>query len=73
LDGCGHRKIRRKFLDLRGWRERAEHATPEEITTTQEVVIQIEAEAGAETKTDLYIVCFMRQIQIIEQGIVPSS
>jgi hypothetical protein len=41
---------------------RAEHTTPEEITTTQEAVIEIEAEGGTETKTDICIVCFMREI-----------
>jgi hypothetical protein len=43
---------------------KAECTTPEEITT-QEVVIQIKAEAGAETKIDLCIACFIREIQTI--------
>jgi hypothetical protein len=57
-----HQKIRRKISDLRDRKTRVEHTTLEEITTTPEVVIQIEAEAGAETKIDLCIICFMREI-----------
>jgi hypothetical protein len=41
--------------------------------TTQEVDIQIEAEVGGETKTDLCIACFTREIQTIVQEIIPSS
>jgi hypothetical protein len=52
-----HRKIGRKISDLRGSKARAERTTPEEITTIQEVVIQIEAEAETETKIDLCIAC----------------
>jgi hypothetical protein len=67
-----HRKIGRKISDLHGRKVRAEHTTPEEITTTQEAVIEIEAEGGTETKTDICIVCFMREIQTIKQETAPS-
>jgi hypothetical protein len=68
----GHQKIGRKILYLHGWKARPEHTTPEEISITQEVVIQIEAEAGAETQIDLCIICFTREIQTIRQGTAPS-
>jgi archaellin len=69
----GHQKIGRKILDLHDWKARVGHTSPEEITTTQEVVIQIKAEAGAETKIDLCIVYFTRKIQTIGQGTASSS
>jgi hypothetical protein len=64
--GCRPLEIGRKIVDLSGWKARAEHTTLEEITTTQDAVIQIEAEAGTETKTDLCIVYFTREIHTIE-------
>jgi hypothetical protein len=69
----GHQKIGRKISDLHGWKARVGHTTLEEITTTQEVVIQIKVEVGAKTKINLCIVCFTRKIQTIGQGTVPSS
>jgi hypothetical protein len=68
-----HQKIGRKISDLCGQKARAEHTILEKITTTQEVVIQVKTEAGAETKTYLCIVYFMREIQSIGQGTVPFS
>jgi hypothetical protein len=44
-----------------------------ETTTTPEVVIQAEGEAGAKTKIDIYTAYCMREIQTIGQAIVPSS
>jgi hypothetical protein len=61
---AGHRKIARKFSHLRGKKAKAE-CIPSEETTTQEAVIQIEAEVRGETKIDLCISCFMREIQTI--------
>jgi hypothetical protein len=53
---------------------KAELIHPDKITT-QEAVIQIEAEVGGETKTktDLCIACFMRETQTIIRETVPSS
>jgi hypothetical protein len=68
----GHWKIGRKFLDLRSSKAKAELILPKEITT-QEADIQIEAEVGGETKTDLCIACFTREIQTIVQETIPSS
>jgi hypothetical protein len=45
----------------------------EKIATKLEVVTQVEAEAGAEFKIDLFIACSMRETLIIRQGTVPSS
>jgi hypothetical protein len=69
----GHQKIGRKFSNLHSSKARAERTTPEEITTFQEVVIRIEAEAGTETKTDLCIACSTRETHTIGQGTIPSS
>jgi hypothetical protein len=60
-----HQKIGRKILDLHDPKARIEHTTLEEITTTLEVAIQAEAEAGVETKTYLCITYSMREIHII--------
>jgi hypothetical protein len=69
----GLRKIGRKISDPHGWKARAERTTPEEITTTQEAIIQIKAEAGTGAKTDLGIACSMRETQTTGQGTAPSS
>jgi hypothetical protein len=69
----GLRKIGRKISDPHGWKAIAERTTPEEITITQEVIIQIEAEAGTGAKTDLGIACSMRETQTTGQGTGPSS
>jgi hypothetical protein len=45
----------------------------EKITTKPEVATQVDAEAGAEFKTYLFIACSMRETLIIGQGTVPSS
>jgi hypothetical protein len=68
----GHWKIGRKFSDLHSSKAKAELILPKEITT-QEADIQIEAEVGGETKTDLCIACFTREIQTIVQETIPSS
>jgi hypothetical protein len=59
----GHQKIGRKKTEL---------IRPKEITT-QEAVIQIEAEAGGDTKTDLYTACFMRDTQTMVRETIPFS
>jgi hypothetical protein len=69
----GHQKIGRKISDLRGWKVKIENTTLEGITNTQEVVIQIGVEAGAETKTSLYIAYSTREIQTIRQGTASFS
>jgi hypothetical protein len=46
-DVCGPPKNWEKNSDLHGWKVRAEHTTPEEITTTQEAVIQIKAKVAS--------------------------
>jgi hypothetical protein len=47
--------------------------TPKEIITTREVATQTENDAEVEAKIYLCIACITREIQIIGQGIVPSS
>jgi hypothetical protein len=59
------RQIGRKILDLRDQKVRAGHMILEEITLKPEAVTQVEAEAGANFKTDLSIACSMREIMII--------
>jgi hypothetical protein len=58
LDGCGPpENLEKNFKP--SWLE-------------SESRIQTKAEEGRETKTNLYIACFVREIQTIAQGIVPS-
>jgi hypothetical protein len=47
--------------------------TQKKIITTLEAATRAKGEAGVEAKTDLCVACIMREIQIIGQGIVPSS
>jgi hypothetical protein len=47
--------------------------TQEKITNKTEVATLTEAEAGAEVKKSLCIICFMREILTIGEGIVLSS
>jgi hypothetical protein len=68
-----HWKTGRNILDLRGQKVRIEQMIPTETITTPEAAIQVEAMAGAKTKTDLCIACFTTETEIIGQGIVPSS
>jgi hypothetical protein len=43
----------------------------EKIASKSEVVTQVEAEAWADFRTDLFIACSMRETLIIGQGTVP--
>jgi phage pi2 protein 07 len=67
-----HQKIGREISDLRDQKARTRDMTLEKIITKPEVVTQFEVEAGAKFRTYLFIACFMREILIIGQGIVPS-
>jgi hypothetical protein len=66
-------RIGRKFLDLCDKKPRAEHMTPGEIIIKLEVTTPTEAEAGAEVKKNLSIVCSMKKTLIIRQGIALFS
>jgi hypothetical protein len=67
------RRVGKKTLDLRGRKARVECMTQEKITSRTEVATLTEAEAGAEVKKSLCIICFMREILTIGEGIVMSS
>jgi hypothetical protein len=69
--GADHRKIGRKILDLHDQKMRAGHMILEETTPKPEAVTQVEAKAGTDFKTDLFIACSTRETPIIRQGIVP--
>jgi hypothetical protein len=71
--GADHLKIGRKILDLHSQKVRTGHMILEKITTKPEVVTQVDAEAWAKFRTNLYIACSMRETLIITQGTVPSS
>jgi hypothetical protein len=71
--GVDHRKIGRKFSDLRDQKSRTWHMILAKIASKPEVINQVEAEAGADFRTDLFIACSMRETLIIKQGIVPFS
>jgi ribosomal protein L22 len=63
--GVDHQKIRRIISDLRGQKVRTGHMILEKIATKPEVVTQVEAEAGAEFRTYLFIACSTRETLII--------
>jgi hypothetical protein len=71
--GVDHQKIGRKFLDLYDQKVRIGHMILEKIASKLEVATQVEAEAGGNFKTDLFIACSMREILIIKQGTGPFS
>jgi hypothetical protein len=68
--GADHQKIRRKISDLRDQKVRIGHMILEKIASKSEVVTQVEAEAWADFRTDLFIACSMRETLIIGQGTV---
>jgi hypothetical protein len=66
-------RIGKKTLDLHGRKVRAKCRTQEKIISKTKVATPTGAEAGAEVKKSLCIVCFMRMIRTIGQGIALSS
>jgi hypothetical protein len=63
-NGCGPPEIWEKNFRPPRLESESRTYTPEEITT-QEVVIQIEVEAGGEIKADFCIACFTSKAQTI--------
>jgi hypothetical protein len=67
------RRIGKKSSDLRDRKAGAECMTQEKIMSKTEVATPTGAEAGAEIMKTFCIICFMREILTIGQGIVLSS
>jgi hypothetical protein len=65
-------KIGRKILGLRSKRTKVDPMTQEGTISKAKEVTPTGAEAGADIKTSLCIVCFMRKTLTIGQGIVLS-
>jgi hypothetical protein len=71
--GADHQKIGRKISDLRDQKVRTRHMILEKTASKPEVVTHVEAEAGANFRTYLFIACSTRETLIIGQGTVPFS
>jgi hypothetical protein len=67
------RKIGRKILGLRGKRTKIDPMNQEGTISKAEEVTPTGAEVGADIKTSLCTICFMRKTLTIGQGIVLSS
>jgi hypothetical protein len=71
--GVDHQKIGRKISDLHGQKVRTWHMILEKIASKLEAVTQVEAKAGANFKTYLFIACSTRETLFIGQGTVPFN